>query len=198
MIKTIFFDIGGVLITDPEKYMFADLALEFRKDYATLMKIRDKWIDKLVVAEITHREYWEGILKESGIEGDPKKFEQRIYEYLLEIYGMLDLVKSLKDKYKIGAISNHTIDWAKDMTKKYNLKSYFDDIVLSCDVKVAKPNPEIYKIALQRLNAKPEESLFIDNKESCLSPARKLGMKTVLFESREQLLEDLEKLGIKV
>ena len=101
-----------------------------------------------------------------------------------------------KKGYKIAILSDQ---WhlSKEtlMPKKYTRN--FDEVVVSCDVGIRKPNPKIYKLVLKKLKLKPKQTLFIDNQDWNIKPAQKLGMKTVLFRNNKQLFKQLEKFGIK-
>ncbi|MBI5392693.1 HAD-IA family hydrolase [Candidatus Woesearchaeota archaeon] len=61
-----------------------------------------------------------------------------------------------------------------------------------------KPQPEIYKIALQKINCKPEETVFIDDMQKYVDGANAVGIHGILFQDAEQLKDDLKKLGVKV
>lgn len=71
-----------------------------------------------------------------------------------------------------------------------------DGGILSYRDKLIKPQREIYQLLLERYGLKAEESVFLDDTEKNLSGAEKLGIRTILFQSREQAVEDLEKLGV--
>ena len=71
-----------------------------------------------------------------------------------------------------------------------NLYKDFDEIVVSCDVGMRKPNPKIYKLILKKLKLKPSETIFIDNQKWNINPAKKLKMQTILFKDNKQLFEN--------
>ena len=91
--------------------------------------------------------------------------------------------------YKIAILSDQ---WhlSKDahMPKKWCKK--FDQLIVSCDVGIRKPNPKIYKLTLKKLKLSPRQILFIDNQEWNIKPAKKLGMKIILFKNNEQLFKE--------
>ena len=94
-----------------------------------------------------------------------------------------------KRGYKIAVLSDQWI-LSKEalMPKEYYKK--FDEVIISCDVGLRKPNPLIYKLAIKKLNLKPSEILFIDNQVWNTKPANKLGIKTILFKNNRQLFEN--------
>lgn len=72
----------------------------------------------------------------------------------------------------------------------------FDDVILSGDVKMAKPDPEIFKLALSRLGAQPAETIFIDDSQNHIIGARQLGITSIQFSSNAQLKAELSTLGL--
>ena len=76
----------------------------------------------------------------------------------------------------------------KELYKKFN------PIIVSCDVGMRKPNPKIYRLASKKLKLPAKQIVFIDNREWNIKPAKKLGMKTVLFKNNKQAIEEIEKL----
>lgn len=90
---------------------------------------------------------------------------------------------------KVGMLSNVT--WAEALVYKL-WHSYigYDVLLLSYREKIAKPNPEFYKEAIERFDVEPQEILFIDNKEKFLEPAQKLGLKTLHSTSARQVHRD--------
>jgi epoxide hydrolase-like predicted phosphatase len=91
--------------------------------------------------------------------------------------------------YNIAILSDQ---WylSKPALMPKRLYKKFDEKIVSCDVGMRKPNPKIYKLALKKIQSKPEETLFIDNQEWNLPPAEKLRMKTIHFQDNKQLFEN--------
>ena len=99
-------------------------------------------------------------------------------------------MSSLKNnKYKIALLSNTEmpmLDFFRE--KKYD---FFDVAVFSCMEGTAKPDRKIYEIALRKLEVKPREAIFIDDKEENIVPAKGMGINTILFKSFKQFKEEL-------
>lgn len=103
---------------------------------------------------------------------------------------------SLKKRgYKIGILSDQ---WylSKDVHISNKGINSFNPVIVSCDVGIRKPNIEIYKLLIKRCKCKANEILFIDNREFNLKPARKIGIKTILYKDNKQLIRDLKKRGL--
>ncbi len=78
-----------------------------------------------------------------------------------------------------------------NIEREFDWLSRFDVLVWSYQVRVAKPDPAIYRHVLKELGTLPEEALFIDDKQANIEAARALGMKGLLFTTVAQLRADL-------
>jgi epoxide hydrolase-like predicted phosphatase len=97
-----------------------------------------------------------------------------------------------KKGYKIGILSDQWYLSKDVLTPKKDMKN-FNIVIISCDVGIRKPNSKIFKLLIKKCKCKAEEILFIDNRDWNLKPARKLGIKTILFKSNKQVIKDLKK-----
>jgi len=101
-----------------------------------------------------------------------------------------------KQGYRIAVLSDQW-HFSQEALMPPKLYKNFDEVVVSCDVGMRKPNPKIYKLILKRLKLPAKQVLFIDNQEWNIKPAKKLGIKTILFKNNKQLFKELGKRGIK-
>ena len=103
----------------------------------------------------------------------------------------------LKDKgYKIGLLSDQW--WLSKQFLVSEKTKKFNSVVISCDVGVRKPNTKIYQVLIKKLRLKPQEILFVDDREWNLRGAKKVKIKTILFKNNKQFVRDLKKFGIEV
>ena len=82
--------------------------------------------------------------------------------------------------------------------KQVDFNKYFDKLFLSHKLKMSKTQDEIWDKILPEIEFKPNELVFIDNKEKYLEPAKKLGINTILFLTNDQVKKELADLGVKV
>lgn len=107
---------------------------------------------------------------------------------------LLDFIKSeLKPKYKIGIISNVLAGFIHLILSKNDIR-LFDDVVLSYKAGVAKPDPAIYRLALDNLGVKAEQAVFIDDQEKFCEAAEAVGMQAIYYEDFAQMKKDLQKI----
>lgn len=109
---------------------------------------------------------------------------------------MIELVKSLQNNYTLAILSNSDPLNSKKYAKK-GWYDYFDYLILSHEVGILKPNQKIYQITLKKLNLPANQCLFIDDQKKVLIPAKKIGMRTILFKSLPQLKKELNSMNIK-
>lgn len=200
-IKHIIFDLGETVLTDDWNINYHELIQNFSNFYSiSFDNMQKAWLSlwpKFKIGEINEDLFWKDFLTMSKSKNLNISSAKRFWrEYHKPIENMFDLINKLKKNYKVSALANIAKEWFDFKQQKFELDSYFDVIIASGYVGVAKPNPKVYKIILNKLDARAEECLFIDNKEKCLLPARNIGMNTILFTSQTELEKKLLDGGI--
>ena len=111
---------------------------------------------------------------------------------------MVELLMEIKQKkkYKILCLSNTNSSHMNFGNKHWSFLKCFDELILSHEVHVLKPDPKIYQIAIQKARCKPEEIVFIDDNLKNIQGAKKLGIIGIKFTNRDKLVEELKKLEI--
>lgn len=99
--------------------------------------------------------------------------------------------QELKDKYKITMLSNVADDRVEDLFLKEDIEM-FDDMVLSFQVGLAKPDSKIFELAAERLGLSPEECVFVDDSQGYCMGAEAVGMKSVCYHNFGQMRKQLE------
>ncbi|MGN0329752.1 MAG: HAD family hydrolase [Kineothrix sp.] len=197
MIKTIIFDIGNVLAGFAWK--------EYFRSFGYSQEILER-IAAATVGSGFWGEYDRGILSDEEImelfiRNDPG-IERELRESLGDVSGMVvrygyavPWVKELKERgYQVLVLSNFGRKGYEDCKDALDFLEYVDGGILSFQVKVIKPEPEIYRILLERYELVPEECVFLDDTEENLRGAERFGIKTVHFRSREQARQEMEEI----
>ncbi len=153
---------------------------------------------KFSVGEINETELISTFLQQKNIALDVKKFIEVFKKGIESIEGMKDILKSLSQKYFLATLINEGSEWANYKLDVSGFREFFKENFISGDLKVAKPNPEIYQIALKKLNIKPEECIFIDDQKKNCDAAEKLGIKSIVFENPIQLKKELATFSINI
>lgn len=191
MIKAFLFDYGGVMTNGGRgDELSARLAKVIHTTTDQASEILWSACDKYIRGTISEAELWQSIESESGVAIAPENRNiwnsQKIMQPLPQ---MIKLIGQLKlDGYVVGLLSN-VIPNTKQLIQNNHGYDEFDFLVLSCEVGYAKPDPEIYALAMKRLHGlRPDEVVFLDDQERCLVPARELGMRTILVENPAQAI----------
>ena len=207
-IKAVIFDVGGVLALGKDLGQLKSVSRGVHEKIARALGIStDQWFDtigekynKTITGEIKEKEFLNYLSK---IFKRPPKFIKSLF---LKNYSanykqnslLYKFAFGLKNKgYRIGILSDqHSL--SKEATLPPSKIRLFNSVILSCDLGFRKPSLKIYQAAIEKLNVKPEEALFIDNQTWNLKPAKKLGMYTILFKNNKQLFKQLKRLGVNV
>ncbi|KUK76593.1 MAG: HAD-superfamily hydrolase, subfamily IA, variant 1 [candidate division WS6 bacterium 34_10] len=99
--------------------------------------------------------------------------------------GVKENLKRLSKNYKLGVLSNSLPSRRHHELKIDDIDKYFDQIIISSEVGVRKPNKEIYEIAIEKSGFKKDEILYIDDKESYLNGALDAGIQNVVLYKTE-------------
>lgn len=202
MIKNLIFDMGNVLIRF-DRELFLDRLGVQGEDRMALMRevfLSVEWamLDKGTIDEEEAFERMAARLPER-LRADAHLLVFTWDEPLAPIAGMAELVRELKEKgYGVYLLSN-----ASHRQHKYWPRipgsEYFDGTVISADLMLVKPQPEIYLYTLHRFNLKADECVFVDDINVNVEGAMFCGMQgAVFFGDTEHLRRELRKLGVDV
>lgn len=189
MIKAVLFDFGGVLTESGKagfvRSILADLygvSLEDLYSDEVQQAWRRNQVDASDVLGALNEHYGKDITTDM--------FFAKMTGATLRTPEVYSLAEQLREHgIKTGILSNIFSTTAANLRKE----GYYDDfdpVILSCEQGYAKPDEELYKIAIQRTGVKADEILFIDDQEKCRPPAEKLGMHFLLAESPQQIVDD--------
>ncbi|HEX3033874.1 MAG TPA: HAD family phosphatase [Thermodesulfobacteriota bacterium] len=199
MIKAIIFDWGGVLIDHPIPEIKAYCARYLRVPERELGDAVEKFRDDFARGTISEDEFWEKVCSQVGA---PKPdigslWEKAFRNSYSEKHEILSLASSLRENgYKIGFLSNTEIPGVKIFQEKnYNV---FDVLVFSCLEGTIKPERRAYEIALERLGAKPEEAIFIDDRQTNIKGAKEIGINAILFKNIDHLKRKLASFSVQI
>lgn len=201
MIKALVFDFGNVVVTNDWNYTYPEKDREFTSYFGVTMQDFKKGWDAawplMRVGDVSEDEFWRLFLTKSGVQNIDVSHAKKLWrKYQSTLPGMIDLIIRLRNRYILVGCTDNGKEWVDYYKQTYYLDSYFDAIVCSADIKVHKPNPKIYEVAIQKAGVNPEEILFIDDSSKPLEGAKKAGMQTLRFANAIQLEEDLKKYNI--
>jgi len=199
-VRSIFWDVGGVLLTNAWDRAQRMSALDhFQLDDAEFHDRHEMVVSSFERGKITLDEYLDRTVFYRSRSFTRQAFTDYMFSLSQPFPEMLGFARSLADtgKYFMGTINNESRELNVYRIEKYGLRGIFRLFVSSCFVGFRKPERDIYRIALEITQQPPEECCFIDDRSLNLECAAKLGMRTIEIETPDQLRNDLEKLGVR-
>lgn len=185
---TLFLDVGGVLLTngwgrDSRKAA----AREFGLDYEELNERHHLTYDTYESGKLSLREYLDRTVFYEERKFSHEDFRKFMFGQSRPFPDMIQLVKSLKDKYKlkIGVISNEGREVNEYRIRTFNLGGFIDFFVSSSFVHVRKPDKDIYKIALDMGQVSPHDAVYIDDRPMFAQVAAGMGLRSITHKGYE-------------
>ncbi|HUD10462.1 MAG TPA: HAD family phosphatase [Candidatus Saccharimonadales bacterium] len=187
MIKAIIFDCFGVLTSSAWKEFWSSLptttiqdrARELNRAYDGGLITEEEFFGQL--HELTKRPISE--IRKILFDKDPVKNTE-----------LINYIRTLRPQYKTAILSNIATTWIEDYLLSDEEKELFDDMIISFQVGLTKPDPNIFKLTVKRLRVKPSECVFIDDIDHYCAAARAVGMQAIVYEDFKQMKRELEQI----
>ena len=199
-IEAIIFDFGGVMVPFSQMDSFQEQAARLGLQPGNLAEMLWRSPDWRLaeVGAITDEEYWRRIGAGLGLHTPEaiRDFQQNLFRDTKTDPRMADLVRWLRGRYRTGLLSNASDVLPRLLRERYGLDGLFDVEVISALAGLAKPDPAIYRLALERLGTVPEATIFVDDYEPNVASAAALGIRAIHFVGYEALILALQKQGI--
>jgi putative hydrolase of the HAD superfamily len=195
MIKNIVFDLGNVLVKfDPDEILNNLFENDMLKDKLKSIVFKNSFWKELDRGTLSYEEFQEACYQASP---EFKKEISLIMEswdkFLFPIEENIKLLHELKvNGYKLYILSNFHEKAFKEILSKYAFFNLFDGMVISYQVKLIKPEIEIYKILINKYNLIPVQTIFIDDTVENIRAAEKVGINTIHYKNHDMLKEELE------
>lgn len=199
-INAIIFDFGGVLLDWDPRYLY-------KRYFPGQPQAMDQFLNEIRFYEWNAqqdegRPFSEAIAVHSERFPHYASLIQAYYDHWEEsitgaISGTVDILHKLKQKgYPLYGLSNWSAETFPRARHKYPFFNLFDEIILSGEVKMIKPDPAIFNLLLNKIRRTASECLLIDDSLPNIISADKLGFATIHFSSPEQLHLELQNLNL--
>lgn len=192
--RAVLFDLGGVLIDWNPRHLYRSLF----PDPAQMERF---------LAEVCHGEWNRAIDAGQPFAEAIRECQARAPEYAEyigfwfsrweemlggEIPGTVAILRELKDLHlKVCGLTNWSAETFPKARARFAFLDWFDGIVVSGEVGLAKPDPAIFTLAIERLGLVPADTVFIDDSRANVEAAHALGFDAILFTNAETLRSDL-------
>ena len=198
---TLFFDIGGVILTDGWDNKMRSLACrQFDLDLPEFEKAHQLVADLFETGQMGLSDYLDRTVFQTSRAFSKADFVEFIRNQSVPNPDTLAVVKRLAGagQYLMCTLNNESFELNCYRIAEFGLSKYFTAFFSSCFLGVKKPAPQIYVRALQITQRLPGECVFIDDRESNLEQPRLLGMKTIHFRDAGSLCDELSALAVEV
>ena len=201
MITTIFFDIGGVLLTDGWGHNSRRAAAEkFGLDWDEYNDRHEKVAHAIETNRLTLEQYLDRTIFYRPREFSREEFRDFIFAQSQPHLDSLDLINELGNsrKYFLATLNNEIMELNVYRIAEFGLRRCFPVFFSSCFMGLRKPDEAIYRAVLQITQRAPAECIFIDDREVNLECPRELGLTTILFRNAGELRRELRQNDVEV
>jgi putative hydrolase of the HAD superfamily len=198
-IRAIFWDVGGVLLTNAWDRTERLAALEhFRLDEEEFLDRHEMVVSSFERGKITLEEYLDRTVFYRTRPFTRDAFLKFMYSLSQPFPEVIQFAQALakSGKYFMGTINNESRELNLYRIEKNGLRNIFQVFVSSCFVGLRKPEGGIYRLALEITQIRPEACCFIDDRSLNLECAEKFGMHTIEMQTLDGLQQSLKSLGV--
>jgi putative hydrolase of the HAD superfamily len=200
-ITTLFLDIGGVLLTNGWDRAARTLAAEkYELNLDEMNERHHLTFDTYEEGKLSLDEYLNRVVFFQERTFSKEEFKAFMFAQSQPFPEMIEMVGKLKNRYclQVAAISNEGRELAVYRVQQFKLGTFIDFFVSSCFVHYRKPDADIYRIALDIAQVRPEQVVYIDDRPMFVEVARGLGIIGILHTGHEATRRAIEGLGLSL
>jgi epoxide hydrolase-like predicted phosphatase len=194
-IQAVIWDLGGVLLRTEDYAPRRALAQRFGMTVAEIEEIvfSGESGDRAQRGEINVEQHWENQRRALGLSpAEMQAFRDEFWAGDRLDTDLVAYIRRLRRDFKTGLLSNAFSDLRRVVTETWKFADAFDEMVISAEVGLVKPDPRIYRLALERLGIAPAEAVFIDDFSRNVLGARAEGLNAIHFQDPQQTRRELE------
>jgi len=188
MIKAILFDCFGVLVGTGFEHTYRMAGGDPVKDRPFI----DDMLGQANLGLITQEDFQESLTKQLSVSADT--WHKAVEQSEQPDFELLRYIEHLHKTYKTGVLSNANFGAVEARIGGEWLEKCFDEVIVSAEIGLIKPDPAIYHYAAERLGVEPGQCAFLDDSPGHLETARDLGLHTILYKGFPQAKKELERL----
>ena len=184
MKKLLLFDCFGVVMREVAPYWFRRYYTPEEAD-----RIKEEMMHDGDVGAVPDDVLYRRLGETVGAPGDQIRREWE--DLVIPNPGTISLIRELKSRYRVVLLSNAMSGYLRFALDKCGIADLFDDVIVSAEVKLVKPDPAIFRLALARAGVDAKNALMIDDVQKNLDGARAVGIDGFLFRDAKGLAEFL-------
>lgn len=196
-IKALFWDIGGVLLTNGwDREQRAQVTASFGLDAAEFTERHKLAAPELELGRMTLAEYMDQTVFYEPRDFSPAEFRAAMEAVSRPYPDSLALARELSAQVRMYSLNNEGRDLNEYRIATCGLQEFLLAFFSSCYLGVLKPSPAIYRLGLSFAGVRPDEAVMIDDRAQNVQAARSVGMHAVQFRDAAGLRQDLAALGV--
>ncbi len=198
-VSALFLDIGGVVLTNGwDRQARGRTADHFALDSEEMDENHHLAFDTYEEGKLSLDDYLERLVFYRPRPFSPQQFKDFMFAQSQPFPEMIELVTELKRRYglKVTAISNEGRELTIHRIRTFKLTRFFDAFVSSCFVHFRKPDPDIYRLALDVTQAPAEGSVYTDDRPMFVDVAARLGIAGILHKGFDSTRAALAEWGL--
>lgn len=200
-IRAVYFDFGGVLYQFPDRRWMLRwqrlLGLQNDETISAMIASPEEspFVQAVMDGRIPESEIWQRLGRRWRLGAPLVSWIQRNAMSRRRMNReVATFLTGLRPRYKTAILSNAGSDTRRTFTEVFGFHHMVDEIIISAEEGIAKPDQRIFQIALDRFGVAPHEALFLDDLAENVNAARRLGMRAVQFHHTRQALDDIRSL----
>ncbi|MDD5303362.1 MAG: HAD family phosphatase [Elusimicrobia bacterium] len=197
-IKAVFFDIGNVLLRFSNKRILRKFAWAVGRHPVKVARHiwKGRLVDRIERGEVSGEEIHGLFVSEFGYTGDFVKFKTLWCDHFTLDRGSFAILKNLAGRMPTYLLSNTNALHIEHINARYAFPQLVKGAILSHELRLRKPQREIYEAALKMSGTAPDETVFIDDLEENCAGARKAGLHAIRYRGAKDLKKRLAALGV--
>jgi len=195
-IRAVYFDLGGVIVRTGDREPRAKLAERLGMSYEELAKavFENESSRRASLGAVSPQEHWADVIQRLGLPpSEADSVQQEFFAGDTLDLDLINFLRSLRPKYRTGLLSNAWSDMREYLVSQ-KIDDAFDQLIISAEVGIMKPDARIYQLALEKLGVTPDQAVFVDDSIVNIEGARAVGMYAIQFTRPDQTVEELKKL----
>ncbi len=200
-ISVLFLDIGGLILTNGwDRAMRRQAAETFALDFDEMNERHNLTFDTYERGLLSLDEYLQRVVFYQARSFMPEQFKSFMFEQSQPLGDNLRLFREIADTYgfRVAAISNEGRDLAVHRIHKFHLADFMDFFIISSFVRFRKPDEDIFRLALDIAQVRPQQALYIDDRLLFVEVAQGMGIHSIYHEDLEKTCRSLEDFGLTV
>lgn len=193
---TLFLDVGGVLLTNGWDHSMRERAAQkFNLDLVDMNKRHALTFDTYEIGKITLDVYLDRIVFFTNRRFSREEFKEFMFSQSQAYPEMIQLIRDIKEQYSLRTVvvSNEGRELMIHRIHRFQMKEFVDFFVCSGFVGLRKPDEDIYRLALDLAQVKPQEVIYLDDRPMLVEIGAQLGMQVIQhqnFQQTRSLLKD--------